>query len=229
MGVGRETQEIGRGISNMDLKQIFTRIQNHHSAMLGKEHYRAFGILVPLIQIDGQIHLLFEVRSLQLKRQPGEICFPGGGVEKYDPTPQDTAIRETAEELGIEKDSISCVYPLDFFVQSMDGRIIYPYVGFIDNIEKIKPNPDEVKEIFTVPIEYLRDMKPEEHRLTFQVQLGEDFPYHLIPGGKNYSWKTREIVEYFYFYKDYVIWGLTANILRHFLSIVYEQDNGEKK
>lgn len=208
----------------MDIQEIFEKVQAHQSTILGKENFRLYGILVPLVRINGEIHLIFEVRSLQLKRQPGEICFPGGGVEKTDQSPKEAAIRETSEELGIDKRLITNVHPLNYFVQSMEGRIIYPYVGLIETIDAIQPNPDEVKEIFTVPLQFFKQNEPEEHGLSFQIQHNEDFPYHLIPGGKNYSWRTREITEYFYFYKDYVIWGLTANILRHFLSVILDNE-----
>ena len=40
-----------------------------------------FAVLVPLIEKDGEFHILFEVRSPKLKSQPGEVCFPGGAVE----------------------------------------------------------------------------------------------------------------------------------------------------
>ena len=206
----------------MDLELILKKVKRNSVAILGMEQFRHYAILIPMIYIDGKIHLLFEVRSLQLKKQPGEVCFPGGGVEKNDQTTRETAIRETSEELGIDQNRIHHVHPLDYIVQSMQGRIIYPYVGFIERFEEVKPNPEEVKEIFTIPIDYFKDYEPEEHKLSFQIQHSTDFPYHLIPGGENYSWNKREITEYFYFYKNYVIWGLTANILRNFLSIIYE-------
>lgn len=202
----------------MNLEQILSTIKNYNPTILGK-NFRTYSILIPLIMKNDKIHVLFEVRSMKLRRQPGEICFPGGRVEKSDASPKEAAIRETSEELGIKKEEVNHVYPIDYFVHSMEERIIYPFVGMI-NPEKIEPNPNEVKEIFTVPLDFLKEQEPEKHPLQFQIAENPNFPFHLIPGGKNYPFQTHAITEYFYFYEDYVIWGLTAKILHHFLSII---------
>jgi coenzyme A diphosphatase NUDT7 len=202
----------------MELKQVFSKINNHKPTILG-DNIREYSILVPLIIKDNEIHVLFEVRSMEMRSQPGEICFPGGRVEEQDLTPMDGAIRETAEELGIETSTVKRVHPLNYIVQSMEGRIIYPFAAFIDT-EILEPNPSEVKEVFTVPLTYLLNQQPEKHSLQFQIGSNDHFPFHLIPGGRNYPFRIRGITEYFYFYKDYCIWGLTAKILNHFLSIL---------
>lgn len=200
---------------------IFQKLKNYTPTILDEESYRRYGILIPLVKKEDGIHVLFEVRSLELKSQPGEICFPGGGLEETDRTPMDTAIRETSEELGIDEKYIQDVYPVDYFVQPMEKRMIFPFVGKIERFDLIRPNPGEVKEIFTVPLSYLKEQTPEKHRLDFQLADNDHFPFHLIPGGRNYPWKPRAITEYFYFYKDYIIWGLTAKILHHFLHLIY--------
>ncbi|MCU9595069.1 CoA pyrophosphatase [Caldibacillus thermolactis] len=207
----------------MDLTHIFSKMENRRAKVLGKEHFQTYGILVPLLIKNNEIHILFEVRSEELRSQPGEICFPGGRFEKNDQTVKETAIRETAEELRINQKHITQVYPLDYLIQSMERRMIFPFVGLI-HTDKISPNPAEVKEIFTVPLEYFRQMEPEIYPLKFQIAQNEQFPFHLIPGGKNYPFRTRAIKEYFYMYENYCIWGLTAKILNHFLSIVFDKN-----
>ena len=82
-------------------------------------------------------------------------------------------------------------------------------------------NKDEVEEVFTVPLSYLMNAKPEKYRVDFEVRPESDFPYELIQGGKDYDWRPRKLDEYFYFYEDRVIWGLTAKILTHFLSLIH--------
>lgn len=202
----------------MEMERLIEKINKREPTILGSENFRTYGILVPMIKVQNEIHLVFEVRSMELRRQPGEICFPGGKVDETDMNPKEAAIRETTEELGIDRNSIEQVYPLDYFIQPIEGRIIYPFVGIVNYPEKINPNPSEVKEIFTVPLSYLLKTEPEIYSLDFQVKPNENFPFHLIPGGKNYRWQTRKIEEAFYFYKDYCIWGLTAKILQNFLS-----------
>ena len=62
----------------MELKEILETIQNRPPSILGSEDFSKYAILLPLIQKEDGLHILFEVRSLKLRSQPGEICFPGG-------------------------------------------------------------------------------------------------------------------------------------------------------
>jgi 8-oxo-dGTP pyrophosphatase MutT (NUDIX family) len=162
--------------------------------------------------------VLFEVRASHLRRQPGEVCFPGGKMDESDPDEKYAAIRETMEELGLEEDDITEVVPLDYMVSAF-GTIIYPFAGVIADTEKIHPNPDEVGEIFTVPLSFFRDIEPDTYKIHFEVQPEDGFPFDLIVGGENYNWQTRQMDEYFYHYEGKVIWGLTARILTHFLKL----------
>ncbi|MED4203994.1 CoA pyrophosphatase [Neobacillus mesonae] len=203
----------------MELEAIMSKLKQHTPSILGSREYSKYAVMVPLIQKNDGIHVLFEVRSLQLRRQPGEICFPGGRIDPEDRDERAAAIRETMEELGIDERDISEVYPLDFMVSPF-GMLIYPFAGFICEQEKIKINPLEVGEVFTVPLEFFMNNKPEIHHVEFKVIPQQNFPYDLVVGGKNYKWRTRGIEEYFYIYEDKVIWGMTARILAHFVELV---------
>lgn len=77
---------------------------------LEKEKIRRAAVLVPLIQKGGEYHVVFEVRAGSLKTQPGEICFPGGAVERGE-TPKQAAVRETMEELLINRCQIRVIAP----------------------------------------------------------------------------------------------------------------------
>ncbi len=72
--------------------------------------------MLPLIQEDGETHVLFEVRAKTLRIQPGEICFPDGRVDEEDRNEEETAIRETCEELGVKKTDVEIAAPLDVLV-----------------------------------------------------------------------------------------------------------------
>ncbi|RTR27869.1 CoA pyrophosphatase [Robertmurraya yapensis] len=203
----------------MDINNLKSLLQNRKPRILGSENYSNYAVLLPIIEKADGLHVLFEVRSHTLRRQPGEICFPGGRVDASDRNEGHTAIRETSEELGIAEEEIINVSPLDYMVSSF-GSIIYPYLGFIKESARISPNPDEVAEVFSVPLTYLQQTKPEIFQINFKLEPEENFPFHHITGGEKYKWQVRQMEEYFYYYEDKVIWGLTARILSHFLEII---------
>ncbi len=202
----------------MDLEAILKKVNSHTPSILGHGLFSKYAVLLPLVELEDGIHILFEVRSQKMRRQPGEICFPGGRIDEHDLTAQAAAIRETSEELGIRKDQISNVFPLDYLV-SPYGMIVYPYMGSIQDYESIVPNQTEVDELFTVPLSFFLQTKPKTYRIHTKLEPEDDFPFDLIPGGQSYNWSTRKIDEIFYFYEGKVIWGLTARILSHFLEL----------
>jgi coenzyme A diphosphatase NUDT7 len=203
----------------MDARKITEKIQTHKPEVLGSRDFAKFAILLPLIERDGEVHVLFEKRAETLRRQPGEVCFPGGRIDPHDPSPKSAALREADEELGISEDEISAVFPLDYMVSPF-GMIIYAFAGFIDPAAEFKPNPAEVGELFSVPLSFFIENPPRVYQINFDIQPEESFPYDLIVGGRDYSWRARNMEEYFYLYEDKVIWGLTARILSHFIDII---------
>jgi peroxisomal coenzyme A diphosphatase NUDT7 len=214
--------EKNNGGENMNIEKWITKLHNRTPSILGSAHFSKYAVLVPLIEKNNEIHVLFEVRALDLRRQPGEICFPGGRIDETDKDEQHTAVRETSEELGVAENSIKHVFPLDYMISPF-GIIIYPYVGMIEHPDRMKPNPSEVGEVFTIPLSFLKETNPDEYKINFKVEPEQNFPFDLIAGGENYHWQTRTMDEYFYYYEDKVIWGLTARILKHFLEIVHEE------
>jgi coenzyme A diphosphatase NUDT7 len=200
------------------LYNITKKLQDREAHVLDHQFYFKSAVMVPLIKKEDGLYILFEVRSEHLRRQPGEICFPGGRVDKEDKTPLHTAIRETCEELGVTPGHIKPLAALDFLPSS--GSIIYPYVGTLKNEGDIEANPEEVAEVFYVPLDFFLKTTPERYDLHIQLQPEEGFPFHLISNGKDYNWRTGIIPEYFYTYNNYVIWGLTARIIYHFISLI---------
>lgn len=204
---------------NMDIQKLQQILSNRKRTMLGSERYSKFAVLVPIVEMNNELNILLEVRSYQLRRQPGEICFPGGKIDQTDRDEQHTAIRETSEELGVLEKDIIHVSPLDYMVNPFDA-IIYPYVGTIKDPSRITPNPAEVAEVFTIPLSHLKNMKPETYKINFKVEPEENFPFDQIIGGEKYKWRPRILDEHFYFYEGKVIWGLTARILSHFIELI---------
>jgi coenzyme A diphosphatase NUDT7 len=203
----------------MELKTILSKLNLHSPSVLGRDRISKYAVMLPLIKREDGIHVLFEVRSFELRRQPGEICFPGGRIDPKDVDEKDAAMRETCEELGIKKENILEVFPLDFMISPF-GMMVYPFAGLIKVSKPINPNPSEVSEVFTVPLTFLLQNPPAIYHINFKVVPEENFPFELIAGGENYNWRTRAADEHFYNYEGRIIWGLTARILSHFLDII---------
>lgn len=184
---------------------------------MGSQSLFKSAVLVPLAEQHGELGILFEERAHHMKRQPGEICFPGGRIDPSDRNELDAAIRETCEELGLAKNQIEPVGALDYIVTPF--QIVHPFVGRITDVDQIRPNADEVASWFCVPLSFLQKAEPELHFVDLQMTPPADFPFDLIPNGRNYKWRAGKIPEYFYFYEDRIIWGLTARILHHFLEV----------
>lgn len=173
-------------------------------------------VLLPIVESPDGPALLFEERAHTLRRQPGEICFPGGKVECADSSHAMTAVRETSEELGLKQEQIKVLGELDALV-THSGPIIHPFVGFISEPERITFNPAEVERVFTVPIKFLLEQEPQRCSMKLADHPGADFPFDLVPQRQR-SWRmNKEYAVYFYKYEKYVIWGLTARILYGFL------------
>ncbi|XP_032925464.1 peroxisomal coenzyme A diphosphatase NUDT7-like isoform X2 [Catharus ustulatus] len=66
-------------------------------------------VLLPLVVRRGRLHLLLTVRSMQLRRSPGEVCFPGGKREATDKDDIDTALREAKEEVGLQPEKVDVI------------------------------------------------------------------------------------------------------------------------
>ncbi len=177
---------------------------------------KKYSVLVPIIYINNNPHILFELRAFTLKTQPSEVSFPGGKVEKNESF-YEAALRETSEELNIPKKYVeiikegnSIISPYNFILKSFIGIINYDY-------NKIFPNKDEVHEIFTVSIEDLTKNPPEIHFSKTLTKLDDNFPHELIPQGKNYKWREGKHEVYFYKNFKHVIWGMTAKLTKDFI------------
>lgn len=179
-------------------------------------------VLLPLVETDEGIAILFEVRSSRISRQPGDICFPGGKKESFDSSFEETAVRETAEELGIDKEKIKIIGALDYLVTHM-GPIIHPYVGVIEDWQDLNYNHDEVEEVFTVPLKFFMTNEPRTANMLLANRAQDDFPFDLLPRHPK-EWQRRKNYKvYFYQYGKYVIWGLTARMLYGFLHRFYDE------
>lgn len=197
----------------MDIQNIKNKIKTDKPYINGWEKMKRSAIIIPLVEINSEVCVLFEVRAKKLNSQPGDICFPGGKIDKGE-TPKEAALREMFEELGLK--NIDIINELDTVVR-YDGIIIHPYLGIIEDIEEININESEVDHVFYVPLNYLLKHNPLEVASKIKLERTEDFPYDLIVNKENYKFREASYKSLFYKYENYNIWGITAEMLRNFL------------
>ncbi|XP_054856522.1 peroxisomal coenzyme A diphosphatase NUDT7 isoform X2 [Eublepharis macularius] len=154
-------------------------------------------VLVPLMVRDGKLCVLFTVRSMKLTRSPGEVCFPGGRREPTDIDEIATALREAEEEVGLRAEQAEVICRL---VPGIDRThsIVTPVVAFIEDSFQAHPNPEEVSDIFYVPLEYF--LRPSKYKALHVQMLGQaSVPVHFF----EYDDPERNL--------SFAIWGLTAH------------------
>lgn len=200
------------------LKSITDGISAHTPGLL--DGRRSYAVLVPLVEREDGIHVLYEVRAMTLRRQPGEVCFPGGRMEG-DETPEQCAVRETFEELGIPEEHIRVLGRLDFIAHRANF-IMYPILAVIsgETADHMCINPAEVGEIFEVPLSHLLETDPIEYDYELLPTPARNFPYELLGIPKDYKWQVGSENVPVYPWQGHAIWGLTGRITRHLATLV---------
>lgn len=179
-----------------------------------------FAVLLPLIEKNGEWHILYEKRGSSIS-QPGETSFPGGALEEGE-TYKAAAIRETQEELNISSRNISLLGEIDYI--AAPSHVIRCFVGeLLDvTVESIHPN-EEVERVFTIPVRYFLENEPEFHQVDLKVEHSDDFPFELISNGNAHKWSTRQQSIPFYRLKDNFLWGYTAHLTHRFSEILQDR------
>jgi 8-oxo-dGTP pyrophosphatase MutT (NUDIX family) len=162
------------------------------SDLLGATPRRAAAVLVPIVTRADGLSILFTRRTEHLAQHAGQISFPGGGVDPGDRDAVATALRETQEEVGIDPVQVRPFGYLDC-LETVSGFCVTPVVAELDANYRATPNPQEVAEVFEVPLVFFLD------------------PTNLRRRRVDYRGRPRDIFEFLHDGKN--IWGVTAAIL----------------
>ena len=165
---------------------------NPHTTPAQTRPLRSAGVLVPLIERPGGTTVLLTRRAAHLPNHAGQISFPGGGVQPGDRDFVDAALRETHEEVGIAPGLVEIAGFLGLYRTVTDYRVL-PVVGFVSGDVTPVADPNEVTEVFEVPLDFLMD--PDNLQLHSREWKGRMRYFYAIP------------------YRDYYIWGATAAML----------------
>lgn len=162
---------------------------------------RRAAVLAPLYVRDKELWLLFTRRTEKVETHKGEVSFPGGAFEDGDGTLQETAIRETVEELGLEKGQIVPLGSLSPVITHVSNFYVEPLVAAIPWPVKLDPSKEEIESVWEIPVAALMSPTAVEER--------------QFPGSAH--------AILFYHYGPKVIWGATARILKELLEVLGEE------
>ena len=112
---------------------IRERLAGYQRRSLGKSTLTKSAVLVPIVKREHGLELLFTKRSETVEHHKGQISFPGGATDAIDLSPVDTALRETFEEIGLERSAITIIGVMDD-LQTPSGFVVTPVVGFIEHL-----------------------------------------------------------------------------------------------
>jgi len=173
-----------------------------------REHPQSIqsAVCVGIIQHQGTLHVLFTKRAEHLPHHAGQVSFPGGRIEQQDADAVAAALRETHEEVGIAPAFIEPIAEQPIFLTSTRFAM-RPVVSLLHEGYRLQPNPQEVAEIFVVPLVEL--LNPRRHTIHhLPRRFGREGAYFSI------AWEGQ------------FIWGATAALVRnlyHFLSAAARQ------
>ena len=142
-------------------------------------------VLVPIVTHPAGLSVLFTLRTPHLSAHAGQVSFPGGRLEPGDADEAAAALRETAEEIGLRQDRIRLAGRLDTYV-TRTGFRIYPLVGFVTPPLALVPDPQEVADVFEVPLDFLID--PANRRRESRLYQGRERFFWAIPYDGRYIW-----------------------------------------
>ena len=160
-------------------------------------------VLVPLVERAEGLQLLLTQRTAHLSDHAGQVSFPGGRVEPEDGSREDTALRETEEEIGLARERVTLLGRLpDYEIPS--GFRITPVVGWIEPPFDLKPDAFEVAAIFEAPLGHFLDPARYERR--------------------EYRFRGRHRHYMAIHYQGRYIWGATAGMLHSFARLLWSDD-----
>jgi 8-oxo-dGTP pyrophosphatase MutT (NUDIX family) len=190
--------------------------------IIGRRKYFNAAVLVAFYEHEGKLYLVFEKRARNT-RQGGDLGFPGGAREEADASLEETAVRETMEELRLARDQIEVRGKLGTLV-TPGGTLVEAYVGqlVVPDLDALSFDRREVEELVAIPFSFFLDTPPETYVLAVETQ-----PYRLVDGKQvafpaqelglpemyHRPWRGRERTVYLYRYGERVVWGIAGEIV----------------
>ncbi len=161
-------------------------------------HLKCAAVLVPLVFFQNEWHVLYTRRTDRVESHKGQVSFPGGACDEGETTPEETALREADEEIGIAPSDVRVIGRLSRMVTISKYRVT-PVVGVIKFPYAFKTSGAEVARVFTMPLTWLANRN--------------NYWEFSMPGS------DRSVIVYHPFDGE-LLWGATARMTVNFLKIL---------
>ncbi len=162
--------------------------------------YREASVLVPVFEKEGRVFLLFIKRSNYVEHHKGQISFPGGEVDKTDPSVEYTALREAYEEIGIKKEDVKILGRLDDTITFVSRYIVHPFIGLIPYPYSFVINKKEVEKLMFVPLDFLlKKGAIKEEPVLYEGRIYKSLVFR---------------------YDSEMVWGATARMVKNLIDII---------
>ena len=176
---------------------------NLNPGMFPPEFTKSAAVLVPVIGREQEPTILLTKRSDDLNHHAGQVSFPGGRHEESDLNMIDTALRETEEEIGLDRDAVEVIGELPTY-ETRTGFSVKPIVGLIKPPIELNIDSKEVADVFEIPLSFVLDRKNHErHSREWQNTMRN---FYVFPHPK------------------YYIWGATAGMLVNLAELILSVD-----
>jgi 8-oxo-dGTP pyrophosphatase MutT (NUDIX family) len=172
----------------------------HPRLLVNRDKLRGAAVLIPVVDHGSEATVILTKRAETLRSHTGQVAFPGGRIDAGDPSPEFTALRETAEEIGLDNGYIDVVGRMPDYVSGTGYRIA-PVLSVVKPGFHLHLNPDEVDAAFEVPLRFLMD--PANHQKGSRMWNDLEWMFYEMP------------------YDGQRIWGVTAGIIRTLYERLY--------
>ncbi len=163
------------------------------------QRLRQAAVLVPIVLNRQGPSLLLTRRTAHLKHHSGQIAFPGGSADEGDASPEETALREAEEEVGLDRRHITIAGRLDTYVTRTSFDVT-PVIGLLEPPFDLTLQESEVESAFEVPLDFFLD--PASRRIDSRLYAGATRYFYAFP------------------YNHYYIWGATAGMINNLVEVL---------
>jgi len=164
------------------------------------DHLRDAAVLIPVVDRGPEATVILTQRTERLRSHSGQVAFPGGRIDPTDASPEEAALRETFEEIGLKASAIEVIGRMPDYVTGSGYRIA-PVLGIVTTPFELAINEHEVDAAFEVPLGFL--MNAANHNRESRMWKEKERFYYTMPYGERF------------------IWGVTAGIIRTLYERLY--------